>query len=208
MLFDYFDVETFYKDTRKDNRKDNSAHTHGRAYTHKNTHKHTRVTHTHKHTHTHKSGRISVPLVTMARRAGHFRSFFIPAVILHTHLLTPHWFCGRSGAISSINHPPGVFRRSAPKNTSLASRTSVTSSHDAGTFAQRRGSIHANRCQRGTCSCLVAVWLFESAQRLLYVMVLGRSTREDTPLSSTQGPLLLQTGWSFRATRSVNRKWF
>ena len=23
MLFDYFDVETFYKDTRKDNRKDN-----------------------------------------------------------------------------------------------------------------------------------------------------------------------------------------
>ena len=104
----------------------------------------------------------SSPYRTMARRTGHLRSFFGRATTHHTRTHNPRRFCRRSGAMSSITTPPGVFRRSAPKNTSPASRTSVTPRTAAGTLAQPKTCTNTSPCQR--VSCLVDVWMFESAR--------------------------------------------
>ena len=104
----------------------------------------------------------SSPSRTMARRTGHLRSFFGRATTHHTRTHNPRRFCRRSGAMSSITTPPGVFRRSAPENASLASRTSTTPRGDADTFAQPQACTNTSPCQR--VSCLVDVWMFESAR--------------------------------------------
>ena len=62
------------------------------------------------------------------------------------------------------HQPPDAFRRSAPKNTSLASRTGVTSLPDAGALAQPHVCVGTNHSQM--VRRLVPVWLFEPAERL------------------------------------------
>ena len=104
------------------------------------------------------------PLLTMARRAGPLRSFLLCFLISLTHAHILHRFHRLSIAVNSPHQTPGVFRRSALKNTPLASRTNATPPSGAGTFAQPQAHVSETFCQM--VSCLVPVWLFECARRL------------------------------------------
>ena len=120
----------------------------------------------------------------LVRRTDNLRSFFLRVITYHTHAHTSRRFCGRSGTVSSITSPQTCFV-GPPKNTSLASRTGVTSLPDAGTFAQPHVCVGTTPCQ--LVRRLVPVWLFEPAE-------MGRSTAK-TGVSSYP--------WSFFGTRAV-----
>ena len=66
----------------------------------------------------------SSPSRTMARRAGHLRSFFGRATTHHTRTHNPRRFCRRSGAMSSITTPQACFvgqlRKTRPRPRALA----------------------------------------------------------------------------------------
>ena len=121
----------------------------------------------------------SSPSRAMARRAGHLRPFFGRVIIHRTRTHSPSRFGGRSGVMSSTTSTPGVFRRSASENTSLASRTSTTPRGDAGTFAQAQ---HAPILVRD--KGLVVWWPF-GCLSLLSGSGIDRYTPRTQPLSST-----------------------
>ena len=139
---------------------------------------------------------------TMARRAGHLRSFFLRFDPHPTHAHTPRRVRGRSGTMRLIPSLQACFcgrdrkTRVCPRAQVWRHRPPLTLSH-----SPRDVSIQLPAKGVGV-SCPFGCFSLPNVSEM------WRRTPRTQALSSTQGSLAPQTGWNFRTAPSVCQKWF